>query len=143
MLDDDLLGHVDLLEDVPAIAEEFRDRYRCFVVDEFQDVTPAQQRLLSAWLGRRDDLTVVGDVNQTIYSFAGAEPDFHLGFANRYPNATVVRLESDYRSTPQVVELPTPCRRRRRTVPQCRTHAQRHAAPGTRADPQRVPRRGH
>lgn len=107
MLDfDDLLGHMaDLIEDVPAIAEEFRDRYRCFVVDEFQDVTPAQQRLLSAWLGMRDDLTVVGDVNQTIYSFAGAEPDFLLGFANRYPNATVVRLESDYRSTPQVVEL--------------------------------------
>ncbi|PAY22332.1 ATP-dependent DNA helicase [Dietzia natronolimnaea] len=107
MLDfDDLLGHMaDLVEEVPAIAEEFRDRYRCFVVDEFQDVTPAQQRLLSAWLGRRDDLTVVGDVNQTIYSFAGADPDYLLGFAERYPEATVVRLESDYRSTPQVVEL--------------------------------------
>ena len=103
---DDLLGHMaDLLEEVPAIAEEFRDRYRCFVVDEFQDVTPAQQRLLSAWLGQRDDLTVVGDVNQTIYSFAGAEPDFLLGFAERFPGATVVRLESDYRSTPQVVDL--------------------------------------
>lgn len=107
MLDfDDLLGHMaDLVEEVPAIAEEFRDRYRCFVVDEFQDVTPAQQRLLSAWLGNRDDLTVVGDVNQTIYSFAGAQPDFLLGFADRYPEATVVRLESDYRSTPQVVGM--------------------------------------
>ncbi|MBB1030719.1 ATP-dependent DNA helicase UvrD2 [Dietzia sp. SLG310A2-38A2] len=107
MLDfDDLLGHMaELVEEVPAIAEEFRDRYRCFVVDEFQDVTPAQQRLLSAWLGRRDDLTVVGDVNQTIYSFAGADPDYLLGFAERYPEATVVRLESDYRSTPQVVDL--------------------------------------
>ena len=107
MLDfDDLLGHMaELIEEVPAIAEEFRDRYRCFVVDEFQDVTPAQQRLLSSWLGSRDDLTVVGDVNQTIYSFAGAEPDFLLGFADRYPEATVVRLESDYRSTPQVVDL--------------------------------------
>ena len=107
MLDfDDLLGHMaELIEEVPAIAEEFRDRYRCFVVDEFQDVTPAQQRLLSSWLGNRDDLTVVGDVNQTIYSFAGAEPDFLLGFADRYPEATVVRLESDYRSTPQVVDL--------------------------------------
>mgnify|MGYP001474732277 CR=1 FL=1 len=103
---DDLLGHMsDLMEEVPAVAEEFRDRYRCFVVDEFQDVTPAQQRLLNAWLGTRDDLTVVGDVNQTIYSFAGAEPDFLLGFADRYPGATVVRLESDYRSTPQVVDL--------------------------------------
>ena len=71
----------------------------------FQDVTPAQQRLLTAWLGRRDHLTVVGDVNQTIYSFAGADPDYLLGFADRYPEATVVRLESDYRSTPQVVDL--------------------------------------
>lgn len=107
MLDfDDLLSHMaELVEEVPAIAEEFRDRYRCFVVDEFQDVTPAQQRLLTAWLGNRDDLTVVGDVNQTIYSFAGAEPDFLLGFADRYPGATVVKLESDYRSTPQVVDL--------------------------------------
>ena len=107
MLDfDDLLMHMaELIEEVPAIAEEFRDRYRCFVVDEFQDVTPAQQRLLSAWLGRRDDLTVVGDVNQTIYSFAGADPDFLLGFGDRYPGATVVRLESDYRSTSQVVDL--------------------------------------
>lgn len=107
MLDfDDLLGHMaDLLEEVPAIAEEFRDRYRCFVVDEFQDVTPAQQRLLTAWLGQRDDLTVVGDVNQTIYSFAGAEPDYLLGFADKFPDGTIVRLESDYRSTPQVVDL--------------------------------------
>ena len=55
-----------------AVAEEFRDRYRCFVVDEYQDVTPLQQRVLDAWLGGRDDLTVVGDANQTIYSFAGA-----------------------------------------------------------------------
>ena len=57
-----------------AVAEEFRDRYRCFVVDEYQDVTPLQQRVLDAWLGGRDDLTVVGDANQTIYSFAGATP---------------------------------------------------------------------
>ena len=56
------------------MAEEFRDRYRCFVVDEYQDVTPLQQRVLDAWLGERDDLTVVGDANQTIYSFTGATP---------------------------------------------------------------------
>jgi len=103
---DDLLVHMaEILEDVPDVAEEFRDRYRCFVVDEFQDVTPAQDRLLRAWLGRRDDLTVVGDANQTIYTFAGAEPEFLLGFGTRFPSATVVRLESDYRSTPQVVGL--------------------------------------
>lgn len=60
------------IENDPAVAQEFRDRYRCFVVDEYQDVTPLQQRVLDAWLGDRDDLTVVGDANQTIYSFTGA-----------------------------------------------------------------------
>src|SRR5699024_6223028 len=103
---DDLLWHMaDLLEEVPAIAQEFRSRYPCFVVAEFQDVTAAQQRLVSPWLGQRDDLTVVGDVNPTISSFAGAEPDSLPVFAERFPGATVVPLESDYRSTPQVVDL--------------------------------------
>ncbi|EUA40734.1 uvrD/REP helicase N-terminal domain protein [Mycobacterium avium subsp. avium 2285 (R)] len=70
---DDLLLHTAAaIENDPAVAEEFRDRYRCFVVDEYQDVTPLQQRVLAAWLGDRDDLTVVGDANQTIYSFTGA-----------------------------------------------------------------------
>ena len=93
------------LEDDETVAREFRARYRCFVVDEYQDVTPLQQRTLDAWLGGRDQLTVVGDANQTIYSFAGATPRYLLGFERRYPNAEVVRLERDYRSTPQVVGL--------------------------------------
>jgi DNA helicase II / ATP-dependent DNA helicase PcrA len=103
---DDLLLHTAAaIEDDAAVAEEFRDRYRCFVVDEYQDVTPLQQRVLSAWLGDRDDLTVVGDANQTIYSFTGASPRYLLDFSRRFPEATVVRLERDYRSTPQVVSL--------------------------------------
>lgn len=103
---DDLLLHTAAaIEDDAAVAQEFRDRYRCFVVDEYQDVTPLQQRVLSAWLGERDDLTVVGDANQTIYSFTGASPRFLLDFSRKYPDATVVRLERDYRSTPQVVSL--------------------------------------
>ncbi|MFC9997714.1 ATP-dependent DNA helicase UvrD2 [Nocardia sp. NPDC127526] len=103
---DDLLLHTAAaLEDYPSVAEEFRGRYRCFVVDEYQDVTPLQQRVLDAWLGERDDLTVVGDANQTIYSFTGASPTFLLDFSRRFPEATVVRLERDYRSTPQVVSL--------------------------------------
>ncbi|WP_170879921.1 ATP-dependent DNA helicase UvrD2 [Mycobacterium colombiense] len=103
---DDLLLHTAAaIENDPAVAEEFRDRYRCFVVDEYQDVTPLQQRVLAAWLGDRDDLTVVGDANQTIYSFTGASPRFLLDFSRRFPDATVVRLERDYRSTPQVVSL--------------------------------------
>jgi DNA helicase-2/ATP-dependent DNA helicase PcrA len=105
MLDfDDLLLHTAAaLEEHGDVAEEFRDRYRCFVVDEYQDVTALQQRVLDAWLGDRDDLTVVGDANQTIYTFAGATPRHLLEFSRRFPEAVVVRLQRDYRSTPQIV----------------------------------------
>ena len=103
---DDLLIHVAAaLEDDAGVAQEFRDQYRCFVVDEYQDVTPLQQRVLDAWLGDRDDLTVVGDPNQTIYTFAGATAKHLLDFPRRFPEATVVRLHRDYRSTPQVVSV--------------------------------------
>ncbi|KUI31087.1 ATP-dependent DNA helicase [Mycobacterium sp. IS-1496] len=103
---DDLLLHTAAaIENDAAVATEFRDRYRCFVVDEYQDVTPLQQRVLDAWLGPRDDLTVVGDANQTIYSFTGATPRYLLDFSRRFPDAAVIRLERDYRSTPQVVSL--------------------------------------
>ena len=103
---DDLLLHTSaILESDEDVAREFRARYRCFVVDEYQDVTPLQQKVLDAWLGGRDQLTVVGDANQTIYSFAGASPTGLLDFDRRYPHATMVRLERDYRSTPQVVTL--------------------------------------
>ncbi len=93
------------LETYPDVAAQVRSRYRHFVVDEYQDVSPVQQRLLDAWLGDRDDLCVVGDPNQTIYSFAGATPQHLLDFPRRFPGATVVRLHRDYRSTPQVVAL--------------------------------------
>ena len=83
---EDLLLHATaLLETEPDVAAQVRDQYRYFVVDEYQDVNPAQQRLLDAWLGDRDDLCVVGDPEQTIYSFAGASPDYLTGFATRYP----------------------------------------------------------
>jgi DNA helicase II / ATP-dependent DNA helicase PcrA len=101
---DDLLLHTAAaLEEQRDIAEEFRDHYRCFVVDEYQDVTPLQQRVLDAWLGGRDDLTVVGDANQTIYTFAGATSRYLLDFPRRFPETVLVRLQRDYRSTPQVV----------------------------------------
>lgn len=103
---DDLLLHTAAaIENDAGVAQEFRDRYRCFVVDEYQDVTPLQQRVLDAWLGERDDVTVVGDANQTIYSFTGATPRYLLDFSRRFPDAALVRLERDYRSTPQVVSL--------------------------------------
>src|SRR5674536_4033 len=103
--DDLLLLMAAVIGDYPEVTTEVRDRYRHFVVDEYQDVTPLQQQLLDAWLGERDDLCVVGDAQQTIYSFAGAAPSYLLDFARRFPTATVVRLVRDYRSTPQVVDV--------------------------------------
>jgi DNA helicase II / ATP-dependent DNA helicase PcrA len=103
--EDLLLVTAYAIEEHPAVAREVRAQYRHFVVDEYQDVNPLQQRLLDAWLGGRAEVCVVGDPNQTIYSFTGADPDYLLGFADRYPDAEVVKLERDYRSTPQVVAL--------------------------------------
>ena len=94
-----------MITEYPAIAQRVRDQYRYFVVDEFQDVNPLQKLLLDAWLGDRDDLCVVGDPSQTIYSFAGATPTYLTGFTASYPHATVVELVRDYRSTPQVVRV--------------------------------------
>ncbi|MDG4762169.1 ATP-dependent DNA helicase UvrD2 [Micromonospora sp. WMMD710] len=93
------------IEEHPDVAEQVRGQYRHFVVDEYQDVNPLQQRLLDAWLAGRNDLTVVGDASQTIYSFTGATSSYLVDFPRRHRNATVVRLVRDYRSTPQVVGL--------------------------------------
>ncbi|MFD0545514.1 ATP-dependent DNA helicase UvrD2 [Streptomyces mexicanus] len=103
--EDVLLLTVGILQDRRDIAEQVRAQYQHFVVDEYQDVSPLQQRLLELWLGERDNLCVVGDASQTIYSFTGATPDHLLDFRVRHPGATVVKLVRDYRSTPQVVHL--------------------------------------
>jgi DNA helicase-2/ATP-dependent DNA helicase PcrA len=93
------------IEEHSDVAEQIRSQYRHFVVDEYQDVNPLQQRLLEAWLGGRDDLTVVGDASQTIYSFTGATSAYLIDFPRQRREAVVVRLVRDYRSTPQVVGL--------------------------------------
>lgn len=103
--EDVLLLTVAMLEDSVLVAEQVQAQYHHFVVDEYQDVNLLQQRLLELWLGRREDLCVVGDPSQTIYSFAGASPDHLVGFRRWFPQARVLRLERDYRSTDQVVEL--------------------------------------
>ncbi|MEO6944636.1 MAG: ATP-dependent helicase [Lacisediminihabitans sp.] len=102
--EDVLLATAGMIESEPRVAQQVREQYRFFVVDEYQDVSPLQQALLELWLGDRRDLCVVGDVSQTIYSFAGASSDPLLGFPSRYRDATVVRLEQNYRSTPPIVE---------------------------------------
>jgi DNA helicase-2/ATP-dependent DNA helicase PcrA len=96
------------IEEHPDVADQVRAQYRHFVVDEYQDVNPAQERLLQAWLGGRDDLTVVGDASPTIYSFTGATSSYLIEVARACRGArggTLVRLVRDYRSTPQVVGL--------------------------------------
>ena len=103
---DDLLGEtIDLLDSDADAVETVRARKRWISVDEYQDTNPLQQRLLELWLGDRPDLCVVGDEDQTIYTFAGATSEFLIGFADRYPGARVITLSDNYRSSPQVLEL--------------------------------------
>ncbi len=94
-----------LFEEDERVRATFRDRYRAFTVDEYQDVNLLQQALLDQWLGPRDDLCVVGDDYQSIYAFTGASPRWLLGVGQRFPHAEVVRLEDNYRSSPQVLAL--------------------------------------
>ena len=101
--EDVLLLTVGMLEEEREVRDRVRDQYRYFTVDEYQDVSPLQQRLLDLWLGKRDEICVVGDPAQTIYSFAGATPSFLLNFTNKYPGAEVIRLSSGYRSTPEII----------------------------------------
>jgi DNA helicase-2/ATP-dependent DNA helicase PcrA len=101
--EDVLLLTVGMLEEDRGVRERVRDQYRYFTVDEYQDVSPLQQRLLNLWLGNREELCVVGDAAQTIYSFAGATSNFLLNFQNRFPNAQVFRLSRGYRSTPEII----------------------------------------
>jgi DNA helicase II / ATP-dependent DNA helicase PcrA len=103
--DDLLLRCARAIEDDPEFAASQRWRWRHLFVDEFQDVNPVQFRLLTAWLGDRLDLCVVGDPNQAIYSWNGADPTLLTGFAQRYPSAEVIRLDDNYRSTPQVLAV--------------------------------------
>ena len=103
---EDLLAlAVKLLEDEPEALAQVHDRYRAFTVDEYQDVNLLQQTLLELWLGERDDLCAVGDDYQSIYAFTGATPEYLLALPQRFANATLVRLEANYRSTPQVLGL--------------------------------------
>lgn len=103
--EDVLLACAGMLEAEPKVVAAVREQYRHFTVDEFQDVSPLQNRLLELWLGDRRDLCVVGDASQTIYSFAGAEARFLLDFDRRYEGARVVRLETNYRSDAPILAV--------------------------------------
>ncbi len=102
--EDVLLNTAAALDRRPDIADEIRSAYRWFTVDEFQDVNPLQRYLLRMWLGDRDDVCVVGDANQTIYTFTGATPSYLTNFRRDFPDATEVKLERCYRCTPEIVQ---------------------------------------
>jgi DNA helicase-2/ATP-dependent DNA helicase PcrA len=103
--EDMLVRMLEGFETREDVAEEFRGQYRWFSVDEYQDTNPLQQALLEAWVGERRDLAVVGDEDQTIYTFTGASSEYLTGFGRRFPEARVVRLEDNYRSSPEVLAL--------------------------------------
>jgi DNA helicase-2/ATP-dependent DNA helicase PcrA len=103
--EDVLLLTTGMLENREDVAREVRSRYRWFTVDEYQDVSAAQERLLRAWVGDRSDICVVGDPNQTIYTFAGADPTILSGFRRHHPDTAVIRLTRNYRSTAGVVAV--------------------------------------
>lgn len=103
--EDVLLACAGMLEAEPHVARAVHEQYRHFTVDEFQDVSPLQHRLLELWLGDRRDLCVVGDASQTIYSFAGAEARFLLDFESRHDGAVMVRLQSNHRSDAAILAV--------------------------------------
>src|SRR5687768_3198367 len=102
-MEDVLLFAAGLLAEEEAVAAQVRRQYKWLVVDEFQDVSPLQSALLDLWLGGRDELCVVGDPAQTIYSFAGADAAYLREFTTKFPGATAIELVRNYRSTPEVV----------------------------------------
>ncbi|MEI6476108.1 MAG: ATP-dependent helicase [Actinomycetes bacterium] len=101
--EDVLLLTTAMLEQEREVRERVHDQYRYFTIDEYQDISPLQQRLINAWLGNREEICVVGDPAQTIYSFAGASPVFLNNFTKRFPEAQVIRLTTGYRSTPEII----------------------------------------
>ncbi len=103
--DDMLVLAADLLEDDEDARMAVHHRYGWLCVDEYQDTSPVQQRLLDLWVGDRRDVCVVGDEDQTIYSFSGASSRFLTGFAERHPDATIVHLTRNHRSSPEILAL--------------------------------------
>ena len=103
--EDMLVQTVELLETDAEAAALVRSRKRWFSVDEYQDTNPLSERLLELWMGESTDLAVVGDPDQTIYTFTGATPEFLLQFARRHLGARTVTLADNYRSSPQILEL--------------------------------------
>ncbi|MFZ4116989.1 MAG: ATP-dependent helicase [Rhodoluna sp.] len=103
--EDVLMLCTGMLKAEPRALAHVHSQYRFFTVDEYQDISKLQQELLDTWLGDRSDLCVVGDPNQTIYSFSGSSASFLETFDSRYPGANVISLTKNYRSTPEIISV--------------------------------------
>jgi DNA helicase-2/ATP-dependent DNA helicase PcrA len=133
-MEDVLLLTAGMLAEEERVAAQVRAQYRWFVVDEFQDVSPLQSALLDLWLGGRDEICVVGDPAQTIYSFAGADATYLREFPRKFPGTTSVELSRNYRSSPEVVEAANAVLAGSATT-SVRLHAQRASGPAVRYAP--------
>ena len=103
--EDVLVLTLGMLRAEPRALTHVQQQYRFFTVDEYQDISPLQHALLDVWLGNHSDLCVVGDPNQTIYSFTGATSEYLQNFGSRYEDANVIQLTRNYRSTQQIVSF--------------------------------------
>jgi DNA helicase-2/ATP-dependent DNA helicase PcrA len=103
--EDVLVLTLGMLRSEPRALAHVQQQYRFFTVDEYQDISPLQHALLDVWLGSHSDLCVVGDPNQTIYSFTGATSEYLQNFGARYQDANVIQLTRNYRSTQQIVSF--------------------------------------
>ena len=103
--EDVLVLTLGMLRAEPRALAHVQQQYRFFTVDEYQDISPLQHALLDTWLGNHSDLCVVGDPNQTIYSFTGATSEYLQNFRSRYPDANLIQLTRNYRSTQQIVSF--------------------------------------
>src|SRR3954447_3836736 len=133
-MEDVLLLTAGMLAEEERVAAQVRAQYKWFVVDEFQDVSPIQSALLDLWLGGRDEICVVGDPAQTIYSFAGADATYLRDFGKKFPGTTSVELSRNYRSTPEVVEAANTVLAGSGTT-SVRLRAQRPSGPAVRYSP--------
>jgi DNA helicase II / ATP-dependent DNA helicase PcrA len=103
---EDLLERaIQMFQNEEWAREQFHGRYAAFTVDEYQDVNLLQETLLREWLGDGDNICVVGDDYQSIYGFTGATPQYLLEMPKRFARTQVIRLEDNYRSTPQILEV--------------------------------------
>ncbi|HWJ22049.1 MAG TPA: UvrD-helicase domain-containing protein, partial [Gemmatimonadaceae bacterium] len=103
--DDLLVLPVQILRENPALLEQYRNRFRFVLVDEYQDTNAAQYQFVKLLAGEHGNVLVVGDDDQSIYGWRGADIRNILDFEKDFPSARVVRLEENYRSTPEILDL--------------------------------------